>query len=622
MKQVQTEPGARQAHLTNLSWIAVVFLVVLQFGCASAPSTPTCPAGTQNLPDCPPLNAVVDEDIEYIYDYRTWKSPRELGEDPIAYGMNADIPIQGALGKVLGPNDEGALDSLAAKLWMIENAEHTIDFGYYIFTPDIVGYALLGAMCDAVKRGVDVRFMVDSIGSSSTSRTTMAALKSCENQAGFMRTEAGQTSTRKARVQVMVFNAVSKISTNPNRRSHDKMLIKDGDFHDKALMMTGGRNISLSYYGLTGEGEFDPHMYRDSEILFKPAETKNDETIGEISAAYYTLLFLFKGNKQITLVNTPQAPAMYAEELRKAKQSLDKIKQFEVLKPHLDHMDDYMSSGFHPSDVLLAHNLGNITNKKVTRNAVENLEKNPNSILYILGKISESNNGTETTRIVSPYLFLARYEDKQGNVLVDEAIEMREWLDEHPEAQIEIMTNSVLTSDNFPAQSIIDMDMAPRLLLDAETRDAWLALRAEDEFGGELTSSASWLEQVSHPRLRVYETGRLDSAKIGDGQVNYGKLHAKFFVENDVGFVGTTNLDYRSRLYNSEMGYYFQSGSLAAELDDAFNYLVERSYLWGSPQWLEMRRKTIDAKGMKGWSTRHQRKIYKTLKTTGLHWLF
>jgi phosphatidylserine/phosphatidylglycerophosphate/cardiolipin synthase-like enzyme len=239
-----------------------------------------------------------------------------------------------------------------------------------------------------------------------------------------------------------------------------------------------------------------------------------------------------------------------------------------------------------------------------------------------LGKISESNNGTETTRIVSPYLFLARYEDKQGNVLVDEAIEMREWLDEHPEAQIEIMTNSVLTSDNFPAQSIIDMDMAPRLLLDAETRDAWLALRAEDEFGGELTSSASWLEQVSHPRLRVYETGRLDSAKIGDGQVNYGKLHAKFFVENDVGFVGTTNLDYRSRLYNSEMGYYFQSGSLAAELDDAFNYLVERSYLWGSPQWLEMRRKTIDAKGMKGWSTRHQRKIYKTLKTTGLHWLF
>ncbi|MCW8925037.1 MAG: phospholipase D-like domain-containing protein, partial [Xanthomonadales bacterium] len=483
------------------------------------------------------------------------------------------------------------------------------------------GYALFGAMCDAVRRGVDVRVMVDYAGSMKATRTTLAALKTCENQAGFIRTEAGGISTRKARVQVMIFNAISNISTSPNRRSHDKILIVDGDFHDKAFMMTGGRNISLDYYGLSAEGEFDPFMYRDMEILFKPAETENDKTIGEVSAGYFTLLFLFKGNKRIIPVNSQQALGMYAKERDKAKQSLEKIKQFELLKPHLDHMDDYMSSGFHSSDVLLAHNLGNITNQKVTKNAVENLEKNPNSILYVLNKIGESNDGTKTTRIVSPYLFLARYEDKQGNVIVDEAAEMRKWLDEHPGAQIEIMTNSVLTSDNFPAQSIIDMDMAPRLLLDQETRDAWLALKAEDEFAGELTSSASWVEQVSHPQLKVYETGKIDSAMLGDGQVNYGKLHAKFFVENEIGFVGTTNFDYRSRLYNSEMGYFFQSGPLAAELDEAFDYLVKRSYRWGSPEWLELRRKTIDAKGMKGWSTKRQRGIYKTLKATGLHWL-
>jgi len=30
----------------------------------------------------------------------------------------------------------------------------------------------------------------------------------------------------------------------------------------------------------------------------------------------------------------------------------------------------------------------------------------------------------------------------------------------------------------------------------------------------------------------------------------------------------------------------------------------------------------MEVKGMKGWSTRHQRKVYKTLKATGLHWLF
>ena len=282
----------------------ILFLGLLQIGCSAVPVGPACPAGTQNLPDCPPLTAKVDQDIEHIYKYRTWKSPKELDDDPIAYGMNADIPVQGAKGKILGPTYEGAIDSLAAKLWMIENAEHTIDFGYYIFTPDIVGYAMVGAMCDAVKRGVDLRVMVDSMGSSKTSRTTLAALGTCANHAGFIHNEAGDVTTRKARVQVMIFNAISKISTSPNRRSHDKMLIIDADFHDKAFMITGGRNISLDYYGLEADGQIDPFYYRDTEILFKPAEIENDMTIGEVSAGYFTLLFLYKGNKQIVPVNS------------------------------------------------------------------------------------------------------------------------------------------------------------------------------------------------------------------------------------------------------------------------------------------------------------------------------
>jgi hypothetical protein len=70
------------------------------------------------------------------------------------------------------------------------------------------------------------------------------------------------------------------------------------------------------------------------------------------------------------------------------------------------------------------------------------------------------------------------------------------------------------------------------------------------------------------------------------------------------------------------MGYFFKSEPLEDELNEAFDHLVGMAYLWGSPEWLELRRKTIDAKGMKGWSTKHQRKVYKTLKATGLHWLF
>ena len=611
-----------QLRIKYVPFISIIIIGLFQVGCATIPAEPSCPPNTQNLPDCPPLSAIVDEEIEHIYKYRTWVSPKELGEDPVAYGMNADIPVQGARGKILGPDDEGAINSLAAKLWMLQNAEHTIDFAYYIFTPDIIGYAMIGGMCDAVKRGVDVRVMIDSLGSMKASRTMLAALKSCENQAGFISSEAGEITTRKARVQVMIFNSISKISTSPNRRSHDKLLIIDADFHDKAFMMTGGRNISLDYYGITAEGKHDPYGYRDSEILFKPAETEHDVTIGEVSSGYYTLLFLYKGNKQIFTVNSAAARNLYIEERSKAKESLATLSQFELLKPRLAQMDEYMSEGFHPSDVRLAHNLGNLTNKKVTKNAVDNLAKNPNSIMYVLSKIGESNDGTETTRIVSPYLFLARYEDKEGNVIVDEASALVAWLEEHPGARLEIVTNSVLTSDNFSSQSIIDMDTAPRLLLDKETRDAWRDIDGSDEIGGELTSSESWKKQINHPQLFVYETGKLDSTKFPNGDVAYGKLHAKFFLENEIGFVGTTNFDYRSRLYNSEMGYFFKGDALAEELNEAFDYLVESSYRWGSPEWLELRQKSMDVKGSKGWSTRQQRKVYKTLKATGLHWLF
>ena len=605
-----------------LPTIILILLSSVQFGCATTRSGPACPADTQNLPDCPPISAVIDPEIEQIYANRTWQRPGDLGDDPIAFGIDYDLPIQGARGKILGPDDEGAINSLAVKLWMIENAEHSIDFGYYIFSPDIIGYAMLGAMCDAVKRGVDLRVMVDSLGSMKVDRTMLAALKTCENQAGFLRNAAGETTTRKARVQVIIFNAISKISTSPNRRSHDKLLLIDANFHDKALMITGGRNISLDYYHITAEGEHDPHGYRDSEILLRPARNENEQTIGEVSAGYFTLLFLYKGNKQIFPVSKQQAQTMYKNELGKAKSSLDTLKQFELLNTHLQHMPEFMSSGFHSSEVLLAFNLSNITNKKVTTNAKDNLASNPNSIMYVLNKISEHNDGTGTSRIVSPYLFLALYKDKQGNVTIDEATEMRNWLDAHPKAKIEIITNSVLTSDNFPAQSIIDMDTAPRLLLDQETRDAWRSLKAVDELNGELTTSDAWIAQVNHPQLAVYETGKLDAVKLGEGDVHYGKLHAKFFIDQNVGFVGTTNFDYRSRLYNSEMGYFFSGDELAKDLNEAFDYLVKTSYRWGSPEWLKLRHKATDAKGMKGWSTKYLRKIYKTLKSTGLHWLF
>lgn len=598
---------------------SILALAVLLASCATSPKQGVCPAGTQNLPDCPPLAAVDDPEINEIYERRTWLSADALNVDLIELGKEAEIPVQNARTKFLGPSAHGAIDSLAVKLWMIENAEHTIDFTYYIFKTDMVGYAMVGAMCNAVKRGVDVRVTVDSLGSFSGSNSTLKALETCADEAGFMRNSAGQLTTRKARIQVVIFNAVSKIG-NPNRRSHDKLLVKDGSFEDKSAVITGGRNISEDYYGIRGDGSVDPDPFRDAEILIRSAEgvVEEEVTVGELSESYASILFLLNFNKKIS--PSSSNASLYKTELMKAQYNLSQLKGFEYFAPHMAEMDEYMNSGFHHSRVRLAHELGNLTDKSVVTKAGKNQEKNPNSIMEVLARIGEEAPDLKSVRLVSPYLFLAKYKTKDGAVLRDEAEEFREWLDEHPDYTLEIVTNSVLTSDNFSAQSIIDMETAPRLLLPQDMVDQWLALKSEDEMDSELVNSEAWAELTSHPRLKVYETGRLDSVLLG-GDKSYGKLHAKFLMADDVGFVGTTNFDYRSRLYNNEMGFFFHDPGLAADVHAGFDDLIAISYRWGSPEWFELRKQVMEKGGMKGKSTKSQRGLYKFFHRTGIIWL-
>jgi phosphatidylserine/phosphatidylglycerophosphate/cardiolipin synthase-like enzyme len=284
-------------------------------------------------------------------------------------------------------------------------------------------------------------------------------------------------------------------------------------------------------------------------------------------------------------------------------------------------MDEYMNSGFHDSQVRFAHELGNLTDKNVVTKVERNQERNPNSIMTVLAEIGDEAPDARSIRIVSPYLFLAEYKNKNGEIVNDEAENFRQWLEEHPDATLEIITNSVLTSDNFPAQSVIDMETAPRLFLPPEMRRQWQTLKGKDEMDSELVNSEKWRELVSNPRLKVYETGRLDSVKLGHGEKNYGKLHAKFFVSEDIGFIGTTNFDYRSRLYNNEMGFFFLDPDLAADVHASFDDLVSISYLWGSPEWFALRKEVMAIKGTKGRSTKSQRGWYKFFKNTGIIWL-
>jgi phosphatidylserine/phosphatidylglycerophosphate/cardiolipin synthase-like enzyme len=593
---------------------------VLTIGaCATVTIGPEdCPAGSQKLAGCPPIGAIQDPDIEKLYVERAWEFSEELTEDPILFARDADIPIMEARAKFIDSTDQGSLSALATRIWMIENAGHTVDVMYYIFRDDLAGHAILGALCDAVQRGVDVRIMVDSLGSSSLKKGNLRALTSCAVDAGFIRNADGEITVHKARAQAAIFNASSMPFTNPNRRSHDKLIVVDGRFPGKSYAITGGRNVSLDYYGILADGSPNPHSYRDADILVHgPADIDPDAIpLGFGVEIYYTVLFLFDQNKRLAMTRNPDT---YREQREEFRDSLAALKALPNMSERYDKMDEYMSQGFYNADVRLAHELANVINKNVVTKAVENLAESSNSIIHILGRLGEGD--YKKIRMVSPYLFAARYTDDEGNVVVDDAANMLDWLERHPDGSIEIVTNSVLTSDNFSTQAVIDMDLAPRLLMSGELREQWAKKLEDSELNPELVESDEWREMVNHPRLAIYETGKMDDVLFG-GDYHHSKLHAKYVTADDVGFVGTSNFDYRSRLYNNEMGFFFRSEELAKDIAKNTDYLISLSYRWGSPEWLEMRQRMREMKGMKASTVRNQRGIYKTLKNTGLMWLF
>jgi putative cardiolipin synthase len=586
-------------------------------GCAVNDQKDSCLNGGENQQECPPPHAIDDPFIEALYQSRTWVPEDELEFDPVQLAIESRIPAQNARTKFLGSRSEAAVNSLAAKIWMIENAQHTIDGTYYIFKRDLAGEAMLGALCNAVQRGVDIRFMVDSVGSIDTNHAGLKALATCADQAGYMRNVDGEITTQRAGVQVVVFNAVSKVFVRLNRRSHDKMLVVDGSFSDLAKVMTGGRNVSLPYYGIQADGSPNPDTYMDAEILLRPPAdpTENDYPLGLVAERYYSILFLFGDNKLLDPWLTAEALGVYETDRAEAQAALAKLKTLPVVKNSLDNMARFFEEDWHESQVLIAHELDNLTNENVFSDAHEDLNKNQNSIMYLLRKVP--GDAYKHRRIVSPYLFAAQYYDDDGNIVFDGAANAREWLEQHPEATLEIITNSVLTSDNFLAQSVIDMDMAPRLLLTAEMQERWLEGYQESEVSLSLVGSREWRELVNHPRLKIYETGRLNARSLG-GDVDYGKLHAKYIVMDNAGFVGTTNFDNRSHLINNEMGFFFKGDDMARDLHADFELLKSRSYLWGSPEWLEFRRKVFELNGIKGNMAESQRAIYKTLRAVGL----
>ncbi|MBK8453964.1 MAG: cardiolipin synthase [Thiofilum sp.] len=135
----------------------------------------------------------------------------------------------------IGPSDgnqvqiyrEGATTFHAIET-AFDEAKHHIHVLYYIWEADATGRRMRDALIRAAQRGVEVRVLVDDVGSRHTRRHFFKPLQQVGGQVG----------------RFLKVNLLSR-RININHRNHRKIIVIDGD-----IAFTGGMNIGNVYAGL------------------------------------------------------------------------------------------------------------------------------------------------------------------------------------------------------------------------------------------------------------------------------------------------------------------------------------------------------------------------------------
>ena len=189
--------------------------------------------------------------------------------DGCAYKHHQDIPAEKIVMKA--PNDmfysygktdvhtqlpksgfyplPSALESLAARIFLMQHAQKSIDLQYYLIGFDEVGDLIFKSALDAADRGVKVRILLDDMDLSDRDER-LAMLDAHEN------------------VEIRVFNPtyfrgplkyveIGFRSNSVGRRMH----IKSFNVDNSAIIL-GGRNLENSYFGAD-----ETHMFLDNDIL-------------------------------------------------------------------------------------------------------------------------------------------------------------------------------------------------------------------------------------------------------------------------------------------------------------------------------------------------------------------
>ena len=163
-------------------------------------------------------------------------------------GLTAFIPL------------DDAFVSIASRIHLIRNAQHSIDLQYYIWNNDYVGQLMLNELLKAADRGVKIRLIIDDQNGHKLDPT----LRALSQHPNFQIKLFNPYKFRHFRVLDYLFR-LKQI----NHRMHNKLILADS-----MVAVTGGRNISGEYFDASDEFQFT-----DLDILFYGASAQHAQQV-------------------------------------------------------------------------------------------------------------------------------------------------------------------------------------------------------------------------------------------------------------------------------------------------------------------------------------------------------
>jgi cardiolipin synthase C len=418
-------------------------------------------------------------------------------------------------------------EALLARAWFGDNARHSIDIQYFIWSADNVGELASAAILHAAQRGVRVRIIVDDLLIDAPDQALLALAQhpNIDIRIYNPRHSVG------TRLPKRVLNIATDFRGS-NQRMHDKTFAVDG-----RIAITGGRNMADEYF------DFDhAYNFRDRDALLV------GEAVAQVNASFerfwqsalsvpveelYDGYGLMKKNVK---VDSAEVQAVYRELERYSADDANftpairaSIRAIPAEFPRLSQELRWTKARF----------LSDMPGKNDSRFALDGGGRTTAALAQVLAGAKRE------VLIESPYLVLSDPAMKAFKALRERGVRVR------------ICTNSLASTDNLQAFSGYRNQRAQLLAMGLEIH-----------------------EYRPDPKVRMQVMQRYQETRH---EAPVFALHAKTMVVDEaVVFVGTYNLDPRSENLNTEAGVVVEDAVVAARVAQAIRTDLEPENSWNA----------------------------------------